>query len=110
MHWYHLPAYFFAGALLANFVPHFVSGVLEREADLPLVGMQRYFSGKEPYTASGFPHIRSVTSYLDRRKRSRIWARSGDGDGVSCDSGHHGDFDNDPQTLASMQHMLLKGY
>jgi hypothetical protein len=28
MPWYHLPAYFFAGAFSANFVPHFVSGVL----------------------------------------------------------------------------------
>ena len=28
MPWFHLPAYFFAGAFSANFVPHFVSGVL----------------------------------------------------------------------------------
>jgi hypothetical protein len=28
MFWLHLPAYFFAGAFFANFVPHFVSGVL----------------------------------------------------------------------------------
>ncbi len=35
MHWYHLPAYFFAGAFLANFVPHFVSGVLGRALQSP---------------------------------------------------------------------------
>ena len=35
MHWYHLPAYFFAGAFLANFVPHFVSGVLGRALQTP---------------------------------------------------------------------------
>ena len=28
MPWLHFTAYFFAGAFLANFVPHFVSGVL----------------------------------------------------------------------------------
>jgi hypothetical protein len=28
MPWSHLPAYFFAGVFFANFVPHFVSGVL----------------------------------------------------------------------------------
>jgi len=28
MSWLHLLAYFFAGAFFANFVPHFVSGVL----------------------------------------------------------------------------------
>jgi hypothetical protein len=27
MRWYHLVAYFFGGAVLANFVPHFVQGV-----------------------------------------------------------------------------------
>ena len=35
MHWYHLPAYFLAGAFLANFVPHFVSGVLGRALPSP---------------------------------------------------------------------------
>lgn len=35
MGWYHLPAYFFAGALLANFVPHFVSGVQGRALPTP---------------------------------------------------------------------------
>lgn len=27
MRWYHYVAYFFGGAFLANFVPHFVNGV-----------------------------------------------------------------------------------
>lgn len=35
MHWYYLPAYFFAGVFLANFVPHFVSGVLGRALQTP---------------------------------------------------------------------------
>ncbi len=35
MPWSHLPAYFFAGALLANFVPHFVSGGLGRALPTP---------------------------------------------------------------------------
>ena len=35
MNWYYFPAYFFAGAFLANFVPHFVSGVLGRELPTP---------------------------------------------------------------------------
>jgi hypothetical protein len=35
MPWSHLPAYFFAGACLANFVPHFVSGVLGRALPTP---------------------------------------------------------------------------
>src|ERR1043165_935861 len=35
MNWVHLPAYFFAGAFFANFVPHFVSGVLGRTFPTP---------------------------------------------------------------------------
>jgi len=35
MPWFHLPAYFLAGAFLANFVPHFVSGVLGRALQSP---------------------------------------------------------------------------
>lgn len=30
MRWYHVVAYFFGGAFLANFVPHFVAGVSGR--------------------------------------------------------------------------------
>ena len=35
MPWLHFPAYFFAGAFSANFVPHFVSGVLGRTFPTP---------------------------------------------------------------------------
>jgi hypothetical protein len=35
MLWFHVLAYFFAGAFSANFVPHFVSGVLGRTFPTP---------------------------------------------------------------------------
>jgi hypothetical protein len=35
MPWFHVVAYFFAGAFFANFVPHFVSGVLGRTFPTP---------------------------------------------------------------------------
>lgn len=35
MLWLHVTAYFFAGAFFANFVPHFVSGVLGRAFPTP---------------------------------------------------------------------------
>lgn len=35
MLWVHVPAYFFAGAFAANFVPHFVSGVLGHSFPTP---------------------------------------------------------------------------
>ncbi len=35
MHWFHWLAYFVAGVVFANFVPHFVSGVLGRRFPTP---------------------------------------------------------------------------
>lgn len=35
MRWFHFPLYFFAGVFFANFVPHFVSGVLGRTFPTP---------------------------------------------------------------------------
>ncbi len=35
MLWFHLVAYFFAGVFFANFVPHYVSGVLGRAFPTP---------------------------------------------------------------------------
>lgn len=35
MLWFHFPAYFFGGVFFANFVPHFVSGVLGRTFPTP---------------------------------------------------------------------------
>jgi hypothetical protein len=35
MLWFHFVAYFFGGAFFANFVPHFVSGVLGRRFPTP---------------------------------------------------------------------------
>lgn len=35
MPWSHFPAYFFAGVFFANFVPHFVSGVVGRTFPTP---------------------------------------------------------------------------
>jgi hypothetical protein len=35
MLWFHFPAYFCAGVFFANFIPHFVSGVLGRTFPTP---------------------------------------------------------------------------
>ncbi len=35
MSWYIYPAYFFGGAFLANFVPHFVNGISGRKFQSP---------------------------------------------------------------------------
>jgi hypothetical protein len=35
MHWYHCVSYFFGGAVLANAIPHFVSGMMGRPFQSP---------------------------------------------------------------------------
>ena len=46
MLWFHFPAYFFAGAFFANFVPHFVSGVLGHTFPTPFASPP--FRGPSP--------------------------------------------------------------
>jgi hypothetical protein len=49
MLWFHFPAYFFAGAFFANFVPHFVSGVLGRPFPTPFAS--------PPFRGPSSPHV-----------------------------------------------------
>lgn len=49
MLWFHFAAYFFAGVFLANFVPHFVSGVLGRSFPTPFAS--------PPFRGASPPHV-----------------------------------------------------
>jgi hypothetical protein len=49
MLWFYFPAYFFAGAFFANFVPHFVSGVLGRTFPTPFAS--------PPFRGSSSPRV-----------------------------------------------------
>lgn len=49
MHWYDVAAYFFGGAFLANFVPHFVAGVSGRSFPSPFA--------KPPFRGQSSPAI-----------------------------------------------------
>lgn len=50
MNWFHFAAYVLAGALFANFVPHFVSGVLGRKFPTPFASPP--FRGLSPSWAN----------------------------------------------------------
>jgi hypothetical protein len=52
MLWLHFPAYFFAGAFFANFVPHFVSGVLGRTFPTPFAS--------PPFRGSSSPRVNAL--------------------------------------------------
>ena len=54
---------------------YFVSGVLEQEVDMPLLGMHRYFSEKAPYTETPVPE---VVAFLNRGEGRLVWSPTED--------------------------------
>jgi len=86
---------------------YFISGVLEPSGvDKPILGMERYESANAPY---------DVAALLEVAR----WLREHDGDrqalsptggaapaGMRTNSLKHGDFDNDPETLSSLAHII----
>jgi len=80
---------------------YMVSGLFEDEGgDTPIVGMQRYFSGAEPYLTSD---IESVTNYIQDRC---IWSIAPGGPGLATSAVRHSAFDDDPDTRKSLQAFL----
>lgn len=81
---------------------YLVSGILEGEPDTPLIGLARHLTGEPPYDGAPLP---DVCAWLNGNGKDRLaWSRSKDdaGEGFRTRSGKHGDFDNDPDTLASL--------
>lgn len=89
---------------------YFVSGVVEGDADIPLLGMQRYLGNQELFDAQQFPEVQAVRVYLDHDQQRCVWSIASAGPGCSSASTSHGDFDNDSQTLDSLAWILTKGF
>jgi hypothetical protein len=87
---------------------YFVSGVLEDESDMPLLGMQRYHSDAAPYT---MPEVQDSLGYLrNGRKQPTVWSLANSGDGLNSDSRSHGAFYNDTATLDSVLYIIENGF
>lgn len=99
---------------------YFVSGLLEftataaatRVPDMPLVGMQRYGSDHQTYDKAAFPDIWFVEDYIGGHAHGSVWSVTvaGTVNGIASQSRKHGDFDDDPITLASIVDILGSGY
>ncbi len=87
---------------------YFVSGVVESEVDLPLVGMKRYHGG-DPFTRDAFPEIAAVLDFAERFPAPWLWSIADAGPGLRTEAAKHGDFDNDPATLDSVVRILAAG-
>ena len=89
---------------------YFVSGLVEDEIDAPLVGMQRYHGGRKPFDTAGQPAIARALDKLSHLQRGWIWSKSSAGLGLNTLALKHGDFDDEEQTLASVAHILARGF
>ncbi len=91
---------------------YFVSGVVEseKEADIPLVGMERFFSGNKPYTGAKMPGVDAVRLFLASDQHFGVWSEAKGTVGQETSSAKHGNFDDDPATLASIRSMLVNGF
>lgn len=97
---------------------YFVSGVLEGQpmkagwqgiVDMPLVGMERFFDAAHTKTFSDNSDVQKVLGFLTAADQPHrcVWSQSlGAGEGLNSDSGRHGDFDNDSDTLTSVSQLI----
>jgi len=88
---------------------YFVSGVVEDEADKPIVGMQRFFTGAKPFNSDRFPSVQECRSFFGQKPDRTIWSVQSSGKGCNSRSKHHTDFDEDPDTLESLSHIISQG-
>ncbi len=72
MLWFHFPAYFFAGVFFANFVPHFVSGVLGRTFPTPFAS--------PPFRGSSSPRVNVLYGLCNLAVAYALLLRVGDFD------------------------------
>jgi hypothetical protein len=83
---------------------YFVSGALEGEADLPLLGMERHIRGTAPYDSS---KLVDTARFLANPGRV-VWAGDAPVDCLSSRARAHGEFDDDSTTLASVKAIIAR--
>jgi hypothetical protein len=87
---------------------YLVAGIFEKDADMPLVGMQRYYSGEAPYNTA---EVLSSCTYLATPQAQRtVWSVVDGGDGLACGARKHGGFYEEAATLKSLRYILSEGF
>ena len=96
---------------------YFVSGVLEPDEsgvsapDVPIVGMERYHARASHYPRNDFDAVHAVREFVRSDVGRLVLSPSAQGaPGRTTRSLKHGDFDNDPDTLDSIVHLVQHGY
>ncbi len=85
---------------------YLVSGICEGEADVPLVGMERFHRFTSPFSAAKFPEVQRVRDWLSRRPNRMVLSPTvaEAPEGLRSGARDHGHFDDeDPQTMESVK-------
>jgi len=90
---------------------YFISGILESEADMPILGMQRYYLSNPPYDSPDFSKLQDVLKYLDLENHPErsVWSIATEVDGQKSQATSHTAFDEDNETLESLKHIIKYG-
>jgi hypothetical protein len=84
---------------------YFVAALLEGDGEVPLVGMERFYSGRRPYDSSS---VLATRDFLHTDGFQRVvWAvTAGNAGGLNCAATSHGGFAEEETTQISMAHAL----
>jgi hypothetical protein len=101
----HLVGFVYPRSLL-----YFVSGLVERDTHgcsvvMPLVGLERYYRDD---AFDAVPQIAVVRDFVLGGDDRAVWSPIDGGPGRSSGARSHTSFDEDPQVLASLQHLVAK--
>lgn len=88
---------------------YMVSGLFERKADTPLVGMARYFDASR-YPKGKFPHAEAVRNFATAPARGAIWSKATGVERRESEATTHGGFDEDGKTMHSVRRILETGF
>lgn len=108
-----------ADRLIPVIYPHsllyFVSGVLEDEADTPLLGMERYLIGEAPHYQKRETGIPAVKAFFGAGENRLLLAIAAGGPGLATNAVKHGGFDDTSDaaaraTIDSVAHILKAGF
>jgi hypothetical protein len=97
------------GAFYPRSLLYFVSGLTEDTTDEPILGMQRFLSGKDPFDDQYLLDVRDyVQGNASSRYAASVWGSINPAalEGFRTSSITHGGFDDDPDTRASLQHLI----
>lgn len=89
---------------------YLVSGLLEGDVDVPVLGMQRFNENTDVFSGTAFPAVAAVRAWLAADAKRGVWSVDSRANGFGSGALKHGDFDNDPATLESLKWIVGTGF